>query len=294
MIAHISSPTRRRLRRALSPLVLILAAALTVSCGQPPRPERPLVLVSVPPQAWFVEAIAGDLVDVLVLVPPGANPASHEPGVKAMRALTVASLWFKVGHPNFPFEAAWLDRLLSENDSLAVVSSASGALPGDAEDPHLWLSPPAAADATRRLAEALVILLPAHAAELRQRADALLARIAEVGRLVTEQLAPYQGRSFFVFHPAWGWFADHVGIEQVAIEHDHKMPSLSHLAESIDLARAASCQVIFVQPQFSDVAARQVAEAIEGEIVVIDPLAADWDDNLLAAAQALADGFSRS
>lgn len=294
MTANISSPTRRRLRWVLSPVAFAVCVTLGLGCGHPPTPERPVVLVSVPPQAWFVQALAADLVDVVVLVPPGASPAHHEPGVDTMRALTVASLWFKVGHPNFPFEAAWLDRLLTESDVLAVVSTAPDALPGVADDPHLWLSPQIAAGAARRLTSALVTLLPGQAALLQQRSDALIARIEEVGLAVTEQLAPYQGRTFFVFHPAWGWFADHVGIEQVAIEHDHKLPSLSHLAESIDLARDAGCRVVFVQPQFSDLAAQQVAEAIEAKVVVIDPLAGAWDENLLSAAHALADGFSRS
>ena len=294
MIPHLSTLASRQTRWAMPSLAWTLSAVLILGCGHPPAPDRPVVLVSVPPQAWFVEALAGDLVDIVILVPPGASPANHEPGAHTMRALTVASLWFKVGHPSFPFEAAWLDRLLTEHETLAVVSSAPDALPEDAEDPHLWLSPTVAAGAARRLAAALVTLLPAHAAELQQRANVLVARIDEVDRLITEQLAPYRGRSFFVFHPAWGWFADHVGIEQIAIEHDHKTPSLAHLAEIIALARDADCKVIFVQPQFSDIAAQQVADAIEAALVVIDPLAGDWDDNMLSAAQALADGFSAS
>lgn len=270
----------------------MLVVALVSACGPPPKPTRPMVLVSVPPQAWFVDALAGDLVDVVVLVPPGASPASHEPGIDTMRALTVASLWFKVGHPSFPFEAAWLDRLLSENDSLAVVSAAPDPLPRGADDPHLWLSPEMATGAARRLAAALALVLPEQASTLNTRAEALVARIEEVDRRIADQLAPHAGRTFFVFHPAWGWFADHVGLQQVAIEHDHKLPSVNHLAESIDRARAASCRVVFVQPQFSDAAARQVAQAIGAEIVTIDPLAADWDDNLLRAASALAEGFA--
>lgn len=252
------------------------------------------MLVSVPPQAWFVEALAGEFVDVVVLVPPGASPASHEPGVGTMRAISVASLWFKVGHPSFPFEASWLDRLLAENEDLAVVDTASGHELPEGDDPHLWLSPELAALATLNLTRALAELLPEHASALQVRSDDLMQRINEVDRAVKELLEPHAGRSFLVFHPAWGWFAKHVGLHQIAIEHDHKLPSLNHLAESIALARAAECRVVFVQPQFSDSAARQVAESLDADIVVIDPLAADWDTNLLRAATALADGFSAS
>jgi zinc transport system substrate-binding protein len=274
--------------------LVVVLIGLEPGCAPPPRPPRPVVLVSVPPQAWFVEAIAGELVDVVVLVPPGASPATHEPGVATMRAISTASLWFKVGHPSFPFEAAWLEHLLAENENLTVVDYASRAELRAGDDPHLWLSPAVAAEATRELTEALAQLLPEQTAILRAHSDTLLERIDEVDQAVQRQLAPHLGRSFLVFHPAWGWFANHVGLHQIAIEHDHKLPSLKHLAESVDHAREANCRVVFVQPQFSDAAARQVAEALDADVVIIDPLAADWDTNLLRAATALAAGFSTS
>ncbi|MFT7464275.1 MAG: zinc transport system substrate-binding protein, partial [Pseudohongiellaceae bacterium] len=249
--------------------ILVTAPLFFVSCGQPPAPKRPVVLASVPPLAWFVESLANDWVDVVVLVPPGANPSQHEPSMETMRALAVASLWFKVGHPDFPFEAAWLDRLLGESQSLTVVSAAPEQLSPDAHDPHVWLSPVVAVDATQRVATALAELLPEHAAVLEQRAAALVARIQDVDRQVTDLLSPYHDQAFFVFHPAWGWFAEHVGIEQVAIEHDHKLPSLFHLSQSISLAQEAGCRAVFVQPQFSATAAQEVAAAVGAEIVTI-------------------------
>ena len=51
-------------------------AASLWSCAASERRSRPLVVVSVPPQAWLVRQLAGDLVDLEVLIPPGANPVS--------------------------------------------------------------------------------------------------------------------------------------------------------------------------------------------------------------------------
>jgi zinc transport system substrate-binding protein len=56
-------------------------------------------------------------------------------------------------------------------------------------------------------------------------------------------------------------------------------------------AKAEGIRVIFVQKQFSRTAAEQVARAIGGEVVAIDPLAEDFVGNMREVGQALARGL---
>ena len=91
-------------------LALLLAAL--AACEPVPPPSVPQVVVSVPPQAWFVERLAGDAVEIAVLLPPGASPAHYEPSMRELQALARARLYVRVGHPGFPLEGAWLDALL--------------------------------------------------------------------------------------------------------------------------------------------------------------------------------------
>ena len=51
------------------------------------------------------------------------------------------------------------------------------------------------------------------------------------------------------------------------------------LAALIDQAKREKMQVVFVQPQFDKRSARQVAQAIGGAVVAVDPLASDYIDN---------------
>jgi zinc transport system substrate-binding protein len=92
-------------------------------------------------------------------------------------------------------------------------------------------------------------------------------------------LDPLPNRKFMVFHPAWGYFADTYGLTQVPIEREGKEPGARALAALIDQAKRDGIKVVFVQPQF-DGARRQVAQAIGGVVVAVDPLAADYVDNL--------------
>ena len=146
---------------------LLLMALLGLACSAPEQPvdTRPVVLVTVPPQAFVVERIAGDLVRIETLLSGGGDPHHHEPSFDELRSVSEADLWVKVGHPDFSFETAWLDRLLADSPDLVVVDGAAGAklIPGD---PHLWLAPDNAASLAASVTDALVKLLPESAEQL--------------------------------------------------------------------------------------------------------------------------------
>jgi zinc transport system substrate-binding protein len=83
-----------------------------------------------------------------------------------------------------------------------------------------------------------------------------------------------------VFHPAWGYFADTYGLEQVPIEIEGKDPKPAQLRELIEHARENDIKVVFVQPQFSTKSAELVAREIGGQVAFANPLAEDWMANL--------------
>lgn len=66
------------------------------------------VAVSILPQKYFIQRIAGDLAEVTVMVPPGADPHTYEPKPSQMRGVAGAKLYMTVG---VPFEKAWLERI---------------------------------------------------------------------------------------------------------------------------------------------------------------------------------------
>ncbi len=91
-----------------------------------------------------------------------------------------------------------------------------------------------------------------------------------------------------MLHPAWGYLAEEYGLVQIAIQHENREPDPHRLARLIKRARDLDVEVIFQQPQFDGASARVVAEAIGGRVEALDPLAADWADNLVHVAERLA------
>lgn len=91
-----------------------------------------------------------------------------------------------------------------------------------------------------------------------------------------------------VFHPAWGYFARAYGLKQIPVEIEGKTPKPMLLKSLINFAGQNQIREIFVQPQFSQKSAAIIAKAIDGRVTPLDPLAENWKENILHAANVLA------
>jgi len=276
--------------------------AAAPSAAAPAASLEPVrVFVSVLPQAWFVQRVGGPRVEVHVLVGPGQSPHTFEPTPRQMAALATARLFFTTG---WPFETQVLEKARSIHPALEVIDLRQGIplrrFTGDETgqggedkdegrragepDPHIWLSPRLAAIQAARIAQVLTTADPDRAAEFQKNLETLQDDLRRTDERLARALAPLRGQTFFVFHPAFGYFADAYGLRQRAVEVEGKEPTARQLADLIDKARAAGVRVIFVQPQFSAKSAEAVARAIQGAVVPMDDLAQDYLANLEAMA----------
>ena len=144
----------------------------------------------------------------------------------------------------------------------------------------------------KNILEALVTELPAHQEELTANYEAFLKEMDQLTDDIQRKLDPVRNRRFLVFHPSWGYFADTFKLEQIAIESEGKEPGARTLAHLIQVAREQNIRVIFVQKQFSSVAARMVAEAINGQVEAVDPLAENYSDNLRRVGEVFAEAMT--
>ena len=253
------------------------------------------VFVSIAPQKYFVHQIGREQVDVQVMVPPGASPATYEPKPRQMAALSKAPVYFAIG---VPFEKKWLKKIAAANPAMRVVHTDHGIkkipmnahrheaehLPGKDHhgepDPHIWLSPKLVMIQARSIRDALQEIDPTHRSIYDTNYEAFASALAALDAELRNMFADKQGFQFMVFHPSWGYFAHTYGLKQVAIEIEGKEPKPAQLKELIAHARENGIKIVFVQPQFSSKSAKLVAKEIGGRVVVADPLAQDWSRNL--------------
>ena len=279
---------------------LLLSACQSSDEQKATGDERMVVFVSVVPQQYFVDRIGGEFVDVRVMVEAGDSPATYEPKPSQMAALSEAKIYYSIG---VAFETVWLEKITSMNKSMMIVNTASGIerLPimgehfnenGEKEtdheegamDPHIWLSPSLVKIQARQIFSALVEIDPEHANEYESNLNVFLADIEDLEEELTQTLNDLEPRKFMVFHPSWGYFARDFNLEQIAIEVGGTEPSAEEMVELIEKAQKEDIHVIFAQPEFSQQDAETIAKAIDGELVLINPLAYDWLNNLREVA----------
>ena len=310
--------------------VAVLAAAIAFgpappgSCAGPasapgasPRPAAaPIaVFVSILPQAYFVERVGGDRVTVDVLVKPGQSPHVFEPTPKAMAALSTARAYFAIG---LPFESVLLGRITSLAPGIEIVDTSRGierrpgeghdhaengkpgSSPGaagsgaahDEADPHIWVSPRLVKIQAQNICKGLEAVDPAGTQVYRENLALFLSDLDLLDAELAAAFAPLRGRSFLVFHPAFGYLADAYGLRQIPIEVAGKEPGPKELALVIERAKREGIRIIFTEPQFSEKTARAVAREIGGAVVSMDALAYDYLANLRRMAEEVRKGLS--
>jgi zinc transport system substrate-binding protein len=261
------------------------------------------VFVSILPQAYFVERVGGDRVDVSVMVGPGHSPATYEPRPKQMADLSKAKLYFRIG---VPFESIWIERITRTNPHMKVIDTRRGIdlLPMKAhrhanheghhhhdkgiQDPHIWLSLRLVKIQAENICHALIAQDPAHKSYYEDNLISFHHDLDKLDAEIVEIVEDPKTHLFLVFHPAWGYFAYDYGLEQVPIEVEGKEPGAMTLAHFIKQAKQEGSKVIFVQQQFSEKSADTVAHAIGGKVIQIDPLAKDYLKNMKKIAETFA------
>lgn len=268
------------------------------------------VAVSILPQKYFVERIASSRINIIVIVPPGASPATYEPSPSDMRSISHADIWFTIG---VGFERAWIPRFAGSNPDMAVISTvrdidrlpiARYSIPDEHvsspvhqdnghdhahgwEDPHVWLSPELVRKQAVVIAECLSELDPEAETRYRINLDNFILEIDSLQNSIHAMLDPLQDGCFMVFHPAWGYFADEFNLVQIPVEESGNDPSPGEMSRLVDFAKDQNVQAIFVSPQFSTSSAEAIASEVNARIIYIDPLAEDWGENLMHVAEEL-------
>ena len=297
------------------------------SAGASGDTERVSVVVSILPQRFFAERIGGDKVRVDVLTPPNYAAETYQITPRQMDALGRADVYFGIGMPfeaplisrlaaNFPAL-----RIVDTREGVSLLSMSAHHHhhePSDAgddhdhdhdpetcdhdhdhaddhdhslclegDDPHIWLDPMRVKIQARTMTNTLADLAPQEAAYFKSNLESFEQELDELHRLITELLDPVKGRAFYVFHPAFGYFAEAYGLEQRPIEYEGKSPGPRRLYAIIEEIREAGARALFEQPQFQTTELATIAREAGVQVVLLDDLAEDYPDNMMRMARAV-------
>lgn len=284
--------------------VVIVGIILGVLSVNTSVSAKPVLTVSIQPQRYFLEKIAGDKYDVLCLLTQGANPESYEPSFSHLINLEKSKAYFCMG--NIGFELAILNRVKNNNPDLRIINTSEGLdlLRGTHEghssshdghkhsheiDPHVWTSVVNAKIIVQNMYKAMVELDPQNKKYYTTNYNVLFAELLELEQELGKQLSESKGKAFVIWHPSLSYFARDYGLTQIAIESEGKEIPASVLKEKIDKARENNVKVLFVQKEFDNRQVQTVNEQLGVKQIEINPMNYDWADEMKLIANAIAE-----
>jgi zinc transport system substrate-binding protein len=281
----------------------ILGLGLLIGpAGAAPPAGKLLVAATIVPLGDFCQKIGGDLVQVQVLIPPGASPHAFEPPPSVMARASQARVFVYIGAGMEP----WAARLLHSRGpkNLVVVEAAQGVpllkdthqhhheeaeKPGpggrhhEAEEsaglhhggnPHIWLDPVLAQDICRKIASAFIQADPSHRAHYEANLKSYLAALDELNREIDDRAHTWRLRDFVSFHPSFSYFARRYNLREVGTIETApgREPTPRHLQNLVTAIRKYGIKVVFAEPQLNPRVAEVIAQEAGVKVLKLDPI----------------------
>lgn len=267
---------RKRFIHKLGLVVIVGLLLILGGCQVPPVKTKLKVVTSIFPLTDFVINIGGEKVEVITLIPAGANPETYEPKPRQVKEIAEAKVFVKNG-AGLEF---WIEKVVKgvANPDLTIVDASQGITFVQDEfhgvNPHFWLDPILAQQQVRNIAQALVQADPVNKDFYEKNSIQYLAELAALDERIREIVNTFSIREFITFHPTWTYFARRYGLVEAGVIEaaPGKEASPAHIKEIIETAKRLGVRAIFAEPQFNPKAAQRIAEEVGIKVFFLDPL----------------------
>lgn len=247
--------------------------------------KRPTVVATTTMVGELVREIAGDRVDLKVLMGAGVDPHTFKPSTSDLGALSKADLVFYNGlhlegkmvellEGKLKGKAFAVSDAIDRGDLLPWAQGEQGAY-----DPHVWFDVSLWEKAMRLVGERLAERDPAHAAEYRGRVEKLSGEFRWLHDWVRDRIAtvPAGRRVLITSHDAYNYFGRAYGIEVMGIQgiSTESEAGLASINNAVEFILSRRIPAVFVESSVSpktiervrdDVRARGHEVTIGGEL----------------------------
>jgi len=232
-----------------------------------------------------VHTIAGDNIDLTVLVGRDGDTHSYEPVPQDSVALTNANLIFENG---LGFET-WLDSLYTAANAQAQrVVVSQGINPGKISvgdetgetDPHIWQNPYNYVHVAEIVRDTLSSADPTNAITYQLNANTYISQLLDADTYVLQQVQklPADQRKLVTNHDAFGYFASRYGLQIVgtalgSVSTEGEGGSAANVAKLVEDVRSTGTRAIFPENIENADVVNQVAQ--EAGVKIGAPLCSD-------------------
>ncbi|WP_341885920.1 zinc ABC transporter substrate-binding protein [Synechococcus sp. UW140] len=276
--------------RSAAGLVIVLSLGACSNSTESSKQFK--VLTTFMPISLFTKAVAGNCAEVQALIPANSGPHDFQAKPADLNALRQAKVLVKNGLGMEGF----LGKLIAsaDNKDLLVIDSSRGittldspAEEGHAEEahsshshsnhgevnPHIWLDPLRAVSQVENIRDGLVKADPSCAASYRRNAATYIAKLQTLNAEISNQLNPYQGKTFVAFHDFAPYFANRYKLKaDFLVDVPELNPSPADLMRVAADVKRSQLKALLSEPQEGGRSFNALAKDLGVKISVFDPM----------------------
>lgn len=278
--------------KLLVSLIILAAFPMRLSHAQ----EKTQVLTTIYPIYFLADFIAGDQMDVDMLLDGNQDAHSYEPSANDVLAIQDVDLFIYQDQEMEFFVSDLLTvvntdqtKVLESTESIELLSTAEDHDHDEEDhdhshdyDPHTWLDPLVFSQQAENIKQALIEIDPGNREIYEENAKELIDQLEELDQEFKEGLADLEQRTFVVQHAAFGYLAHAYNLNQVAITgiSTTAEPGAKQLAQMQDFIIENDIKIIYVEPSLSKNVSDTIASATNVEIRPLKTLEAVKQEEL--------------
>lgn len=283
-------------------LVLAVIVMAAVACGGKKdsggggAADKPKVAVSIFPLYDVTRRIAGDRLDVVLVLPPGKSEHGYDPTPKEIARLEGTKLAISIGLDM----DTWIEKIMAGGASSAKrvrVGEKVKTIPvamehvGDEEahkgdkvpdndpevgapDPHVWLDPDRMAGMADAITAELALLDPAGKDTYAKNAAAVKTSLKTLDAAIGKRAKAWTKHMIVTFHGSMTYYAQRYGVQIAAVIEPlaGKEPTAAYIAQVLDAIKKTTAVALFSEPQFDKAPAETIAKDANIPLGELDPV----------------------
>jgi len=276
----------------------VVAVAALASCGNKSgggSGDKPRVAASIFPLYDLTRRVAGDRVDVMLVLPPGKSEHGYDPTPKEIARLEGAKLGIVVGLDM----DGWAENILRGAGGAKIVRIGDkvktmkidvapigeeeahgehGEHDHDDEvgapDPHVWLDPDRMLGTVEVIATELAAMDPAGKDVYAKNAEATKDQLKKLDATLAARTKAWSKHTIVTFHGSMSYFAKRYGIRIAAVIEPlaGKEPTPAYITEVLAAIKRANAAALFSEPQLDKAPAEMVAREAKIPLGELDPV----------------------
>ncbi|WP_333593405.1 metal ABC transporter substrate-binding protein [Anaerospora hongkongensis] len=291
--------------------LLFISLLLTAGCGGKGKPaptstagDKIKVVATIYPVYEFAKQVGGDKIDLVMLIPPGAEPHEWEPTAKDLITIKSAKVFLYNGAGFEPVDKLLHKEVLGTAAAIEVskgIPLLSG-IEDNAEDdeyeghdhdkqhaghqhvvdPHVWLDPEYAKVEVNNIAQALSQVDPANSEYYRVNAEKYNAELTKLHEEFQSGLASAVRKEIVTTHAAFQYLAKRYKLQQTPIMglSPDAEPTPDKMASIVRFCREKHVTTIFFETLVSPKLAETIAKETGAKLLVLNPIDGLTEDDL--------------